>query len=145
MPHKTGDEILAYCGSCKMDLRATIVAMSGASIARVMCKTCKKERGYRSPKGAAEPGKAPGAASRPRAPREEREVKTVSVFVEWERMMNEHKAAARVPYTVQAALKLNDIIQHPAFGEGYVMKLHHPNKAEVLFRDDIKMLLHSKV
>ena len=138
-------EILAYCGSCKMDLAAAIVAKVGSKIVKVQCKTCKKERAYKAPKGITEPGMAPP----PKAPRKRaaasEEVKTVSVEAEWTRLMNEGATKAnRVKYTTKSQLKLGDIVQHPTFGDGVVTRIAHPDKAEIIFQTDVKLLIHSR-
>ncbi len=144
MAYKTGDEVLAYCGSCKMDLRANIVAMEGAKIARVMCRTCKKERSYSSPKGVKDPGATPTLVKRRSTPTETREIKTISVSAAWENAMSENKGKPKITYNIKTTFKPGDIIAHPNFGDGIVMKVLHPNKAEIMFENDIKLLLHSK-
>ena len=38
---------------------------------------------------------------------------------------------------------LADKIKHPTFGEGIVNKLIYPNKVEVIFQSDVKILIHA--
>lgn len=142
MGHKAGEQILAYCSKCKMDLKATIVAMNGAKIAKVTCNTCKTPRSYSAPKGAKEPGAAPTTRKRSSTPTEEREIKTVSVFTEWTNQMSALNQTPRIPYMISTKFKEGDVIAHPTFGEGLVMKCIYPNKVEILFRDDVKTLIH---
>ena len=52
---RTAQDTLAYCGSCKMDLSHTIMAMQGDRVIRVQCRTCKKEHTYKAPKGVTDP------------------------------------------------------------------------------------------
>jgi hypothetical protein len=142
-------EVLAYCGSCKMDLAATVVAKVGAKIAKVQCKTCKKEHAYKAAKGVTEPG-AEGAAPKKRASKKAsaaeaaEAARTVSVEAEWKRLMAEATKANRVKYSPKAKLVLGDVVQHPSFGEGIVTRLQHPNKVEILFQTDLKLLIHSR-
>lgn len=143
------NEVLAYCGSCKMDLTATIVAKVGSKIAKVLCKTCKKERAYRPAKGVTEPGAAPTATTttRKRASSSAAEApKAVAVEVEWQRLLNESSTAkaARVKYSPKAKLSPGEIVEHPTFGDGVVTKVMHPDKAEIIFRTDVKLLIHSR-
>ena len=139
-----GSEVLAYCSQCKMDLTAVVVAKEGGKIAKVMCKTCKKERSYKNPKGVKDPGSAIAAAEKKvRTPTQKTEVKTVSVEVEWNRQMGEAKNAKRVVYSADAKLEVGVIVKHPTFGDGIVQKIVFPNKAEILFRNDLKLLIHS--
>ena len=119
-----------------------IVAMSGASIVRVMCRTCKKERGYRPPAGAKDPTATP---VKRRATKEVIAEETVSVETAWHNQMVALKDAPRVVYAISAKLTEGAVVKHPTFGDGIVMKLHFPNKAEIIFRDTIRTLIHSKV
>ncbi|MCX7657917.1 MAG: hypothetical protein N2Z57_04480 [Oscillospiraceae bacterium] len=116
---------------------------------RVMCRTCKGTRNYVAPKGVKEPGAIPTATgqrktvtstSRASKPKEE----GVAVIVEWQKKMQEKASSPRIEYSIKATLKEGDVIRHPTFGDGIVMKLHFPNKAEILFQDDVRTLLHSK-
>lgn len=138
----TGDELLAYCGACKMDLMAVVVAKVGPKIARVQCKTCKKERAYRPPKGLSEPAKGSAGGASRSARGAAAESRTVEE--EWTKLMAGAAAARKVKYTPKAQLQLGDVIDHPTFGQGVVTKLSHPDKASVLFREDLKMLVHSR-
>jgi hypothetical protein len=138
-------EVLAYCGTCKMDLMAVVVAKVGEKIAKVQCKTCKKERAYKAPKGITEPGAEPPAKApgRKRAAATEAP-KTVPVEAEWQRLMGESAGKARVKYSPKAKLNLGDVVDHPTFGEGVVMRISYPNKAEIIFKTDMKLLIHSR-
>jgi hypothetical protein len=142
------NEVLAYCGACKMDLIATIVAKSGAKIAKVQCNTCKKERAFKAPKGVSEPGATPTATAATRKRKEKAAVteaaKAVSVEAEWQRLMGESAKAARVKYSPKAKLNLGDVVQHPTFGEGVVTRVIHPDKVDIIFKTDLKMLIHSR-
>ncbi|MEW6057875.1 MAG: hypothetical protein AB1540_14805 [Bdellovibrionota bacterium] len=142
----TGSEVLAYCGSCKMDLSAVIVAQIGSKIAKVQCKTCKKEHAYKGPKGAKEPSKAAIAKKKKSAEAAEaaESARAVSFETEWKRLMGEAEKAPRVSYTIKSQLKVGDVIKHTNFGDGIVTRLIHPDKAEVLFRTDMKLLIHSR-
>lgn len=141
---ETGSEVLAYCGSCKMDLTAVVVAKVGSKIARVMCKTCKGERTYKAPKGVAEPGTAaPKKASKKKSDSSDT-AQGVSIEAEWTRLMKESGKNPRVKYSAKSKLVLGDVVEHPTFGEGIVMRVAHPDKAEILFRSDLKLLIHSR-
>jgi hypothetical protein len=153
MPDTGTNEVLAYCGSCKMDLKAMIVAKVGSKIVKVQCNTCKKERAYKAPKGVTEPGQPiPGAAAPKASKRKSAAVKAeeaeaakgVAVEIEWKRLMHEGSKAARVKYSPKAKLSLGDVIEHPSFGEGVVTRIQHPDKAEIIFQNDVKLLVHSR-
>lgn len=146
MPMQSGSEVLAYCGSCKMDLTAVIVAKVGGKIAKVMCKTCKKERAYRAPKGVSDPAMAAEAVSRKSRATSGNgaTAKSVPIEQEWRRLMADADKTNRVKYSVKVKLNQGDVVQHPTFGDGIVMRIAHPDKAEVLFQNDTKLLIHSR-
>ncbi|MGE0616689.1 MAG: hypothetical protein AB7P04_13730 [Bacteriovoracia bacterium] len=134
-----GTETLSYCTSCKMDLTHFIVAMKGDKIAKVECKTCKKTHAFKAPKGITEPGQKKTRASK----KATAEIKTVEA--EWERLMTTHKDAPMKSYTMKTLFSLGDKVNHKNFGEGIVGRLIYPNKIEVVFRTDVKILIHQGV
>lgn len=135
------NESIAYCTSCKMDLNHVIVAMKGDRIAKVQCLTCKKEHVYRAPKGATEPQqKATRSSDKATAAAGET---SSSIEAEWMKLMATHRDVPMKPYNAKTQFGLGDKLNHPMFGEGIVGKLIYPNKLEVIFRDDIKILIHS--
>lgn len=131
------NEALAYCTSCKMDLNHIIVAMKGERIAKVQCLTCKKEHLYRAPKGATEP--QPKASKTKKSEGEEAHH---SIEMEWEKLMSSHRDIPIKPYSTRGQFNLGDKLSHPVFGDGIVGKLIYPNKLEVIFRTDVKVLIH---
>ncbi|MBS1958723.1 MAG: hypothetical protein JST80_04550 [Bdellovibrionales bacterium] len=140
-----GKEIVCFCTRCKMDLGHTIMSMVGGSPSRVVCRTCKSEHNYKPKRGVTEPGGA-GTVSRSstatRAPRERTVEKTVPVEVEWMNQMNASTKPMK-EYGADQVFMAGDRVKHPTFGDGVVQKLLYPNKIEVLFRMDLKTLIHS--
>jgi hypothetical protein len=138
-------ETLSYCTSCKMDLNSVIVAMKGDRIAKVQCLTCKKEHVYKAPKGIDTPTATP-KAKRASKKKEAAEAEAAqSIEVEWEKLMTSHKDAPIKQYTTKGHFILGDKIHHPTFGDGIVGKLIYPNKVEVIFRTDLKVLIYAGV
>lgn len=133
-------ESLAYCTSCKMDLNHVIVAMKGDRIAKVQCLTCKKEHVYKAAKGVTTPKKAPKKKKSDSA-----ESTHTSIEAEWEKLMSQHRDMPMKAYSTKGAFLLGDKINHPTFGEGIVGKLIYPNKIEVIFRTDLKVLIYGGV
>jgi hypothetical protein len=131
-----GNEVLAYCTSCKMDLNNVIVAMKGDRIAKVQCLTCKKEHVFKAPKGATEP------KAKTKRARKEKEPEGNPIEAEWEKLMAAHRDAPMKPYGMKSKFALGDKIKHPNFGEGIVSRLIYPNKLEIIFQKDLKVLIH---
>ena len=129
-------EVLSYCTSCKIDLQHIVVAMKGDKVAKVQCKTCKKEHAFRAPKGVTEPPpKKKKKSAEPAA-------QARSISAEWEKLMAEKKAAPTRNYNAKTIFALGDKLTHPSFGDGIVGRLIYPNKVEVIFRNDVKILIH---
>ena len=61
---------------------------------------------------------------------------------EWEKLMATHKDAPVKSYSMKSSFALGDKLNHPSFGDGIVGKLIYPNKLEVIFRHDVKVLIH---
>lgn len=136
---EVGSEVLSYCTSCKMDLNHVVVAMQGDRLARVQCRTCKKEHAFKAPKGATTPGAKPKRASK----KKDTAADLVhSIEAEWEKLMAAHREAPIKSYSMKSKFMLGDKLRHPNFGEGIVGKLIYPNKLEVVFRTDVKILIH---
>lgn len=136
-----GKELVSYCTRCKMDLGHTIMSMIGGMPSRVMCRTCKSEHNYKPKKGVKEPG-AETSSTKVKTPRAPKAEKVIPVELEWMKQINASPRPVR-PYAANEAFKLGDRVNHPSFGEGVVQKLIHPNKMEIIFRTDIKVLIHA--
>ncbi len=137
---RVAEEVLSYCSSCRLDLRATVVAMKGDQIIKVQCKTCRGERLYKAPKGVTDPSKAPPPKTRA-GRTASGEKADHSVGTEWRNAMNSHRSRPLQTYSAKLQVSIGDRIAHPTFGEGVVLKHIHPNKAEIIFEMDIKTLI----
>jgi len=135
-PIEVGKEVLAYCGKCKMDLAAIIVAMKGDKIARVECKTCEKSRAFKAPKGITTPPPKKVRKSK----KAENEAK--SLEMEWGKLMEAQKSVDATPYGMKVNFILGQKLTHGKFGEGVVSKMIYPNKVEVMFKTEFRILIH---
>ena len=55
--------------------------------------------------------------------------------------MNDHSKVQLRNYSPMEPFKKDDKVKHVQFGEGIVQKIVPPNKMEVLFKYDIKLLI----
>lgn len=119
------------------------MSMIGGMPSRVICRTCKSEHNFKAKKGVKDPGN-PGAETsvKTKTPRAPKADKVIPVELEWMKQINASPRPVR-PYAANEAFKLGDRVNHPTFGEGVVQKLLHPNKMEIIFRMDIKVLIHA--
>jgi hypothetical protein len=123
-----------------MDLNSVVVAMKGDRVAKVQCLTCKKEHTFKAPKGAKTP-----KAKKSRKKAEDAAVTSQSIEAEWEKLMSTHKDTPSKSYSTQGQFILGDKIKHASFGDGIVSRLIYPNKVEVIFRTDMKILIYAGV
>ncbi len=129
-----GKEVLSYCSKCKLTLSHTIATMKSAkSIGKVECRTCKATHAYKDPSKV----KSRGIKSQT-----DKSKNNDSVADIWMNAINKSSAKSQ-DYSLKKQFHLGDIIDHPKFGPGVVEKLVDQNKIQVIFRHDIKTLMHN--
>lgn len=131
-----GKDVLSYCTKCKLNLGHTIVAMKDSKhIAKVKCNTCLTIHAYKDPSTSSQ------SKTRTRKTAD-KPSKVVSVSDLWmEKMSNTKKKS--MPYAMDGKFHEGDIIDHVKFGPGIVEKVVD-DKIEVIFRHEIKTLVHNK-
>lgn len=137
-----GKDVLSYCSKCKLNLNHTIVAMKDSqTIAKVKCNTCKTMHAFKDPSQSKT--KSTGTRIKKVAsPTKSSSNKIVSVSDLWmDKMSNTTKKST--PYSVKTKFHEGDIIDHVKFGPGIVEKVID-DKIEVVFRHEIKTLVHNK-
>lgn len=124
-PFAAGDDVDSQCLKCKALTNHTIIALIEEKIAKVQCNVCRASHKYR-PAVAAKPPRvrAPAKPKRP-APRQH--------SADWD-------AAQALKYSMTAAFRQNDLIDHPTFGLGLVVGTIQPNKIEAQFDGGRKIL-----
>ena len=122
VPFAVGDHIMTQCSQCQLRRDHTIVAMDGARIATVTCRTC----------GSLATFTPPAAAPKARAARAKQGASIPpSVAPRWEAKMAAATGAEH-QYRTTAAYNVGDILLHEQFGKGVVLKLL-AQKCSVLF------------
>lgn len=134
MPYQVAQEIVAHCPSCKMDLMHIIVALDGQKIVRVICLTCHKEHAYHRPHEGATPESRAKKLKTPVRKRPEPE------SAKWQEHLARYPDTTPKAYSIQGTFCAGDVLEHPAFGIGFVTRIVEPGKMEVLFHDGSKRL-----
>lgn len=132
-----GKDVLSFCTKCKLNLGHTIVAMKDVkSIAKVKCNTCATIQAFKDPSNASKLNKTrtKKTSSTPS--------KVISVADLWMEKMSSTKKKS-TPYAMDGKFTQGDIIDHVKFGPGIVDKVVD-DKIEVIFRHEIKTLVHNK-
>ncbi len=132
-----GKEVLSYCNKCKLTLAHMIVTMkTDTTIGKTTCKTCNNTHAYKDP-SAVKARKTKGGTTI------KKKAASDSVSDIWMDKIATSEVKSQ-QYSPKTCFLQGDIIDHPNFGPGYIERLIDANKIEVIFRHDIKMLLHNK-
>jgi hypothetical protein len=133
---KVGGEVDAFCTRCQLTLAHTVHAVVSGRPVKVECNTCHTVHRYR---GSA--GSSSSPRTGPRAERSSRE-RMVAGF---EEMLASKKLAGAQPYSPKRTYSVDDVVDHPIFGRGFVSAIRDPTKIEVTFRSDVKILVQARV
>lgn len=127
--YKIADEFVHFCTKCKLNLNHRVTLVDQGRPQRVLCLTCKTERRY-------SPTKDPTIV---------RKTKTTSApkkdnpEIKWLEKLQTARTTSK-PYTINATLKIDDVVQHTQFGKGVVVELIQPDKVKIYFREGVKLL-----
>jgi hypothetical protein len=132
---KVGGEVDAFCTRCQLTLAHTVHAVVSGRPVKVECNTCHAVHRYRGSAGASS-----SARSGPRAERSSRE----RVVAGFEELLASKKLAGAQPYSPKRSYAVDDVVDHPIFGRGFVSAVRDPTKIEVTFRSDVKILVQAR-
>jgi hypothetical protein len=133
---KVGGEVDAFCTKCELTLAHTIHAVVGGKPVKVECNTCHGVHRYRGSAGG-------GAAPRPAA-KGERPARARAEVVPFETLLAGKRVGDARPYSVKRAYAVDDVVDHPTFGRGFVSAVRDGGKIEVTFRSEVKLLVHAR-
>lgn len=131
-----GKDVISFCNKCKLALGHVIVAMKDEkTIAKVKCNTCQAEHKY----------KDPSAATAKKTSKTGTRKKTTAVPIAdlWMEALN-NTDAKEAPYNIKNLYKLGDVVDHPKFGPGVVDEVVDNDKIKIIFRHEIKTLIHNR-
>jgi hypothetical protein len=138
---KVGGEVDALCTKCQLTLAHTVHAVVSGRPVKVECNTCHAVHRYRGSLGAASRSSAPRGNGAARAARPAREQPVVVAF---EELLAARDASQAQPYSPKRTYAVDDVMDHPLFGRGFVSALRDGGKIEVTFRSDVKLLVHAR-
>ena len=135
---EAGSEINSHCLKCKDITNHTIIAMVDGEVGKVECNVCKGRHKYRPEK----PEKAVAAKRKPTArATAAATAKLAKIEAHFEELVAGRDEAVALAYSMTDTFKRNDLINHPMFGLGVVNEIVMPNKIEVVFRLETKLML----
>lgn len=146
-PLSAGSEIDSWCTKCKMDLGHRIVAMVGGQPKRVLCQTCGSQHNYRAPKSAPQAARRranDGSGKATATPRITNKAKAEAERVqEWETRIAGQRVDVFTRYSMDKRFKVDELVSHTKFGEGYVLDVLEDGKVAIMFRDGPRTLAHA--
>ncbi|WP_043393227.1 hypothetical protein [Archangium violaceum] len=145
--HKVGGEVDAFCTRCRLTLAHTILAMVGTKIARVRCNTCGGDHAFRSAPGttdkpAPSARSSAGGSSGTKAPRASSRSED-KVIITFEEQLAGKDIANAPRYSPKDTYKMDQVIQHPTFGLGFVTAVRG-DKVDITFKSETKTLVHGR-
>ena len=132
---KPGGEVDAFCTKCELELAHTVIAVVDGRPVKVECNTCHGVHRYREPAGRAPP--------RPRAERPARERERPAA-VPFETLLAARKIGDARGYSPRLTFVVDDVVDHPTFGRGFVSAVKGAGKVEVTFRGEVRVLVHGR-
>ncbi len=134
MPTKMMDEIIHHCTRCKMDLNHRVILLKDDKPKRVLCLTCQTERVYKAPKEEKKK-RAPSLKKRMAG---QAAISAKQQQEEWIEKINNPQTTPK-NYKFEGLYAVNDLLSHPTFGLGVVIRLIDPDKIEVFFGESVKI------
>jgi hypothetical protein len=131
---KVGGEVDAFCTRCELMLAHTVIAMVSGRPVKVECNTCHGVHRYREELGA-RPARAHSAQSR---------LRERKIVVSFDQLLQQRNVAEARRYSPRTTYALDQVIDHPTFGLGFVSAVRDTGKIEVTFRTEVKTLVHGK-
>jgi hypothetical protein len=132
---KVGGEVDAFCTKCELTLAHTVHAVVAGKPVKVECNTCHAVHRYRGPAGSG------AGRSGPRAERPARAKPEVSSFDE---LLAGKRVSEARPYSAKSTYAVDEVVDHPIFGRGFVSAIRDAGKVEITFRSDVKILVQGR-
>jgi hypothetical protein len=135
---KVGGEVDAFCTRCELTLAHTIHALMAGRPVKVECNTCHSVHKYRGPPTGGAPRAAGGSKASGGAAREK------PVVAGFDELLGKRDAARAQPYSPKKRFAVDDVVDHPVFGRGFVSAVRDGDKLEITFRSEVKVLVHGR-
>jgi len=132
---KVGGEVDAFCTRCQLTLAHTVHAVVAGRAVKVECNTCHAVHRHRG---------GPAASSAGAGARGDRPARERAAVVAFDELIRSKNQAGAQPYSPKRTYGVDDVVDHPIFGRGFVSAVRDAGKIEVTFRSDVKVLVHAR-
>lgn len=126
----------SFCKKCDIDRYHKVLAHKSATSAKVECEVCHAKSTFTLPKE-----KKATTTRKPRAPSANQ--RKSNHQSEYQELLNSLSAMEERPYSLKGRFEIANKINHPKFGVGVVRSVQ-PDKIEVVFSDEVKLLIHNR-
>lgn len=134
-----------YCKKCDADRYHRVLTHTSSTSAKIECEICHSKKTYtlakegsmakKAKKATTAGGVTKAKVSRPRKN---------SHADEYGSLMLNRGAEKGIPFSIKTTFKVDQKIDHSKFGPGFVKSVL-PDRVDVMFEDEVKTLMHSKV
>jgi hypothetical protein len=131
---KVGGEVDAFCTKCELTLAHTVHAVMEGKPVKVECNTCHGVHRFRGN------GTGSAAGARPSA----KPARARAEVVPFDALLASKRVAEAKPYSAKRSYAVDEVVDHPTFGRGFVSAVRDGGKIEVTFRSDVKILVHAR-
>jgi hypothetical protein len=126
------------CKKCDAERYHIVLAHPTSTSAKVECEVCHSKKTYKL--ASSKPKRVTGAAATKKA--QAVEAKKSAHSKEYSELLGSAGGDSQ-KYNMKAKFTLNQKIEHPKFGVG-IVKMALPEKIEVVFSDEIRLLVHNR-
>ncbi|HEX9240875.1 MAG TPA: hypothetical protein VF875_00395 [Anaeromyxobacter sp.] len=133
---KVGGEVDAMCTRCELTLAHTVHAVVAGRPVKVECNTCHTVHRYRGSAGASAAPRNGARATRPARAKAE--------VMGFDELLASRRTEAARAYSPKTTFAVDEVVDHPLFGRGFVSAVRDGGKVEVTFRSDVKLLVHAR-
>ncbi|MBN8537698.1 MAG: hypothetical protein J0M15_11650 [Deltaproteobacteria bacterium] len=135
-----------FCKKCDADRYHKVLAHTSDTKAKIECEVCHSKKVYTLPKTTAKkatnPSGKPSSAKSPRRAISEGQRKS-SHQNEYQALLESVAQADMLDYNMKTKFLISTKLKHPKFGLGYIKSVQ-PDKIEVIFPDEVKVLIHNR-
>ena len=129
-----GKDVIGYCNKCKLRLAHVIVVMKDElTPGKVTCKTCNATHAFKDQPTTRKKSVTSSLKAK----------KADAVLNRWEEAVNQ-SSETPIKYSPRTKFEVDQVLSHPNFGDGVVEKNIDNNKIEVIFKGQIKVLIHNR-
>lgn len=132
----------AFCKKCDTDRYHTVLTHTNATTVKLKCEVCSKTStvNFAPKKPNSGAARLAGAAAARKAQAES--AKRTQYQQEYEALMSK-EGISTGKYSMKGKFGLDTKIDHPKFGVGYIRHVQ-PDKIEVVFSDQVRLLIHNR-